>query len=910
MSQRKGLNVPQISRQSALDRIFSELERFLEIDEKSASSALQQLAGKVDPQAVEPVEAVSVVTDECFKYLDQIQRASLEKQKQQRESGDPEKVNLITISLHDMKFFTTLINVLIVQCVYPLLPKGVGIPLEQRRIKSFAKRLKLFQFSTVQGDLHPLMERIVSRFSSVFELGGDVKDLLIKGSGLTDILTLLMVLMVEDDPSWIEKFEVFESKCDAYDLFGIYTALLQTTRVVSYQQFISSRLNSVTINRPNGVSSLIDFIVGIREDEEINVENFGHVNKILMSKPREIPSVEYFQKLFSQLYNILVYVNRPVLVSVVVNFIRVLYSKNKRIVQDFLFKRIWSTWNPTPDKQQSGVLVSEKELNDSTNVLISLSKESEPEFLNDLFSQLILSLWSYYFYLKKNKLEYSSIVSNILVSFFTVTSNNTFLENIVLNLVNSHGDGWHFQTTLENKLTSIVKSSVLDDELTNYQILEDIDTGLDTVCELLKDLDNDIVRTQFLVVLNRWILKQGKMGTSLEEENPFIALIDLKFLERVNKEFKESITESPSDILQVIKNLLSVKFDTEADSQDVDSDDEDEEDTQTSHFTVLLELLSAIISETPPQALLKDEETLKQISQLLTQYNADKYCAALKQRIDDFLTGDHEVQQEDELTADKELFKKAINNMNDPLIPIRAHGMYLLRQLIMKKSKVLSLDFVLELHIVQLHDNEPFIYLNVIKSLNELVEFDKVGTVQFLVKTYLNKDETLDDRLKIGEVLMNFIDRQGELLTTGELVDSVIGATLTVINNFDEDEKLRMSAMSLLGESLRVNALGLNKFVKDALDCALGVLEMEKTDTMKRAAVVLIADLISFGGLDVVPRGYGAKLWRTLEYEDAKATDYLLVEQIQKVKSTIDELKKEKFTTTMPSTFNKLRISD
>lgn len=227
----------------------------------------------------------------------------------------------------------------------------------------------------------------------------------------------------------------------------------------------------------------------------------------------------------------------------------------------------------------------------------------------------------------------------------------------------------------------------------------------------------------------------------------------------------------------------------------------------------------------------------------------------------------------------------------------------------MKKSPVLTLDFVLELHIVQLQDNEPFIYLNVIKSLNELIDFDKQGTVEFLLKTYQNTKEKLDDRLKIGEVLVNFIDRQGELLT-GDLVFGVMGATLNVIRDFEEDDKMRMSAISLLGESLRTNALGLEKFIKDSLDCAIGVLELEKTDIMKRAAVVLISDLISFGGLDIVPRGYGAKLQRVLRYEKMRASDYLLVEQITKVESIIEDLKRDKLTPSAPSQFDKLKIAE
>jgi hypothetical protein len=902
---KKGLNVPDTNKYTVLDSLFSELERFLEVDEKSTQSALIQLYNKCSSSGKnDTLGMVEVLIDHCFNYFDKMQQLSIEKKEAQ--ANNPEKSNLITISLHDMQYFNALLNVIIVQLIYPLLPSTVGIPLEKRRLKSFIKRTKLFQYQHAAGEVHPTMLKIISRFQSIFDKAGDVKELMVKASGLTDVLILLMVLIHEYDPSLRQLYLRFEEMSDTYNLFGIYIALLQTTRQPEYKAFLSSRLTSITICKSNGLVSLIDFIVGIRDNEEVNIDKFNHVNRILMSKPKDLTSVEYFTMLFDQIYDVLIYINRPILLSVVVNFIRVLYDRNRRIVQDFLFKRIWKIWNPSVyGFNQRDTIVSEKQLNDVTNVLISLTKESSEDFLNDLFSQVILPLWCYYFYLKKRKLEYSSIVSNILVSFFTITSNNEYLKTVISNMINQHGEGWIFSTTLENKLTSMVKSSVLEDT-TNFEILEDIDLGLDIICDLLSNLSNEVVRSQFLVVLNRWILKQG--SNELDETNPFIMLIDLKFLERVNEKFKESLMDRPEEMLFVIQNLLSTKFEQFVEQEDngADSDDEDDEN-ESDGIIVLLELLSAIISETAPPILMKYQDTLRKISSTLGKRTSDRHSMALKSRIEDLLKGDYKIGQDDAITRDKDLFEKAITNINDPLVPIRAHGLYLLRQLIMKKSPVLSLQFALDLHMVQLQDQEPFIYMNVIKSLNELIEFDSQGTIEFLITFYLNKKEILNDRLKVGEVIIHFIDRQGELLV-GSLVDQLISMILTVIRDFEEDERLRMSSMSLLGEALRTNARGIEPFNKDALDCSIGVLEMEHSDIMKRAAVVLIGDLLAFGGLDVVPKGYGIKIQRVLDYERVKCTDYLLMEQIDKVKSIVEELKRDKLTLQAPHKFDKLRI--
>ncbi|CDR46741.1 CYFA0S25e01574g1_1 [Cyberlindnera fabianii] len=924
-----GLNVPQISRNTALDRIFAELEQFLSIDDTSCTpDALSQLYLKTQSPRSDAslITKIDALTSRCFNYVHTIQELSLAQAQQQLREKDQQKANLITISLHDMKFFNELINVIIVQCIYPCLPLGVGIPIDQRRLKTYGKRLKVYRFQRVPKDewsrAQPVLESIVEQFDIVFNQGGDIADLLKKGSGFTDVLTALMTLYLETgEQKYLNKFIHFENKSESYNLFGTYTAMIQGCKVGKYQQFLSKRLNNTMMNRSNGVSSLMDFIVGVREDEEINIEKFANVNRILLSKPQDITSVEYFTKIFDQIYDILVMINRPVLVSVSVNFIRVVYDKNKKIIQDFLFKKIWASLDPNlkGDEQPGDTIVSEKQLNDAINVVISLSKETSAEFLNDLFSRIILNLWCYYFYLKKRKLEYSAILSNIMVTLFTVTSNKIFLENIVLNLINTQGDGWKFQTTLENNLTSIVKTGPLDAEITSSELLNDIDLGLEIFVELLKNLTNDVIREQFIIVLNRWILKQDnhhQNEDTLDETNPFIMLIDLKFLEKMNESFKDALMDKPASVLQVILNLLKVKFEvpTIEDEQEREPDSDDEEEdlpaTPQNNMTILLELLSAILTETPHSELSKHKTTLESIANCLSTFPNNIHCTTLYKRITDFLSDSPMTSGvEDERTLDKELFEQAITSLNDPLIPIRAHGLYLLRQLIMKKSDVLALDFVLELHIVQLRDQEPFIYLSVIKSLNELIEFDKEGTLKFLLEFYSNKKEKLDERLKIGEVVLQFIDHAGELLT-GELVDEVLARTLTIVRDFEEDDRIRMSAMSLIGEALRVNARGVDKFIKDSLDCSIGVLQMEKQDIMKRAAVVLIADLIAFGGLEIVPRGYGSKIKSVLEYTRNSANDYLLVEQIEKVLGVIDELFKEKFNPTeIPSQFGSLKIS-
>ena len=60
--------------------------------------------------------------------------------------------------------------------------------------------------------------------------------------------------------------------------------------------------------------------------------------------------------------------------------------------------------------------------------------------------------------------------------------------------------------------------------------------------------------------------------------------------------------------------------------------------------------------------------------------------------------------------------------MSDNLAPIRVHGLTELRQLVKNESTVISIDRVIQIHLQNLKNLDPFVYLNAIKGLTELIE--------------------------------------------------------------------------------------------------------------------------------------------------------------------------------------------
>lgn len=214
------------------------------------------------------------------------------------------------------------------------------------------------------------------------------------------------------------------------------------------------------------------------------------------------------------------------------------------------------------------------------------------------------------------------------------------------------------------------------------------------------------------------------------------------------------------------------------------------------------------------------------------------------------------------------------------------------------KSSVITLDFAINLHLVQLKDPEPFIYLNVIKGLETLIEWNEPLVLDSLCKLYLQDDVELDEKLRIGEVILRYIQRAGQTFT-GNSAKLIVETTLAVIRragNNRKDDRLRMSSMSLLGTCCKVNPLGMIDNLNYALDASIGILELE-TDKdqaiMRRAAIMLIYDLIlGTSETDKVefPQQYKSKVITVLRYVAETDNDLLVREQAQKVFATVEEL--------------------
>ncbi|AET37901.1 Rtp1p Ecym_2149 [Eremothecium cymbalariae DBVPG len=946
---------PQFVNDTPLDTFFQSLnEKFISKIRCTDGLNLYQLA---------ECDGNKGFVSKCIGYLTELHFLVRERE------ASPQKDNLLPISLHDMKYFDELVNLIIVHGVYANLPEDLGIPLEQRQLTNFKQEKKIFSVHKRGAPDLKTLELVLSSFYEIFANNTGQKDtvreMLLKGTGYIDCVTGYVALLCETPgraAEYEEKLEKLESMQETYELFSMYSLLVHSTKKFKYKGWVLNKLSTLPIRRDDGVTSLVDFVVGIREDEEISADKLERVNQILLAKPKTVTNVEYFSKLFARIYDGLTYVNRPILVSCLNHLVTGFYYKNRRIVQDFLFPKIEGVlFNP------EAKAYSEKQLNDCINVLISLAKNSSTEVINELVSNkdannFYLHLWIYALYLNKyQKLQpngtqeksgpYYNVVLKLIKTFMKVNADYQVLDYIVLNLVNFDHKTWGYAINLETQLPYIIpkdsslnsipkelKVEAKDDPTTKFQhLFLDIDLAVQMMIEFLNLVnDEDVTKTIFLSVINRWVTSTNRDASSLmlhtEEDNfseSLLSLVNLKLLEKLNETFKSGIIKKPRDILYLIDNVLGFSWivvDGSESEQDSDDDEDEAEHEPTNPLAILLELLSNIITSSTPDRLLNESPILSSISSKLNKHPKDEKCVSLKHRIDKYLSTDVSTSSPScsvvDGETDQESLEKALANIHDSLVPIRAHGLFQLRQLIESGSPAVNIQTVLDLHIQQLRDPEPFVYLNAIKGLSALCQTAPNDTLPLLLDIYQPKTPptppSLDESLRLGEVFINYITTENELFQ-GAYANSIVNLALHNIRERDStDNRIRMSSISILGVCLKTNPAGISSHIPDILDCAFAILQLEhsapttpikdNSAIMRRAAVHLIHDYLSNSPPTPSDQHYSpTKLYNLLLHHRPKEPDYLVCELIDDLLHLLRDFQTSLYTSSTTSAITRLQ---
>jgi hypothetical protein len=150
-------------------------------------------------------------------------------------------------------------------------------------------------------------------------------------------------------------------------------------------------------------------------------------------------------------------------------------------------------------------------------------------------------------------------------------------------------------------------------------------------------------------------------------------------------------------------------------------------------------------------------------------------------------------------------YTKALKEIGDPLVPVRGHGLVLLRKLIECNDAecLANIDHVFDILLNNIRQDDSYIYQAAINAMIAALAFwQKTDAFKILLGEYIHsKRLDSDGRLKIGEVLAKHVRNLADLVPYHG--DVLLGIFLVGCKS--DDEFIRTSSFSNLGEFNHLN---------------------------------------------------------------------------------------------------------
>ncbi|KAJ2007415.1 hypothetical protein H4R26_000795 [Coemansia thaxteri] len=249
-------------------------------------------------------------------------------------------------------------------------------------------------------------------------------------------------------------------------------------------------------------------------------------------------------------------------------------------------------------------------------------------------------------------------------------------------------------------------------------------------------------------------------------------------------------------------------------------------------------------------------------------------------------------------SADVARFNAAVRDVRDDLIPVQAHGIIELRNMVLDRSSALTscnerMDAVVGVFTDALRSSDSYLYLNAVRGLAALADAHGGRFMPRLASMYAGSNGMpLDERLRVGEALLQSVRRAGPMLAAyaHDVVPPLVSALEarqeppppptnsepligldSALADESGDATVRMhSALAIVSAAAQAAPLALHPWMSRlaaALDGLLLRPDSLVAPVLRRAAVVFWVSLVrGYDGrrLDLADGGVLRSAWRTL----------------------------------------------
>jgi hypothetical protein len=453
-----------------------------------------------------------------------------------------------------------------------------------------------------------------------------------------------------------------------------------------------------------------------------------------------------------------------------------------------------------------GTLVSELDLDLATRRLATLfHSHPNPALARRLLRLVILPLWGLLVFSKQNgRMDWYERARFLVYTYYGIAADPTALKLLSIQLIYDGGKSWIFAPGSEGGIEIRRRLDTSDISNNMMDVLSTLDIRIDEFLRLASSntISDSSIGPVFASVIQEW-LQTSRMkdedepllaiSGSNQIRDPFTSLVNARLLQGVLDRLKERLARSPTQILELVKDL-STDFVRDLEnandkndgnstyrglgrivSEETEVEDQSENDP-AEVMSVAISLLSAVFSSSEFKPTIADDVLISSIQGTLASpiISASEIPITLSTAISNVRLlleiqsstpthghYSHSKAANDIIFEDRKTFALSQTYTSDSLPPIRAQGLTLLQGLIEKQSPVIDVPVTTILLLSLLQDTEEYIYLFAIRLLALLASKHPKSVIQLLTQSYQDNEETLrlDQRLRLGEALGRIVER-------------------------------------------------------------------------------------------------------------------------------------------------------
>ncbi|KAJ2772434.1 hypothetical protein IWQ56_001377, partial [Coemansia nantahalensis] len=165
--------------------------------------------------------------------------------------------------------------------------------------------------------------------------------------------------------------------------------------------------------------------------------------------------------------------------------------------------------------------------------------------------------------------------------------------------------------------------------------------------------------------------------------------------------------------------------------------------------------------------------------------------------------------------SDDRRVAEALRSVRSDLVPVRAHGIIELRNLVLARSPAITengdnLAAAIAVFVDMVGEDDSFVYLNAIRGLAALADLHLRRFLPQLVDMYTAPAADLDRRLRVGEALLQSVQRAGALLA--DCAPLLVPPLLAAIASREDSPVAVHSALSILAQVAHTYPLALQQW--------------------------------------------------------------------------------------------------